>query len=61
MNSIKKKLDGVLKLDKLPKEIIISTMTITCKIDNNTNQEFVFDCENIAKYIDLKKDHFLIK
>lgn len=36
--------------DKLPEDILISTMTITCKID------LLFNVMNIGKYIDLKYD-----
>jgi TATA-box binding protein (TBP) (component of TFIID and TFIIIB) len=35
----------------IPKDINISTMTATCKIN-----DFKFNCENIAKYIDLSYD-----
>jgi len=45
-NAISKKLD----LDKLPDEIIISTMTFTCKIDSDLK----FNCENIAKFVSLQ-------
>jgi TATA-box binding protein (TBP) (component of TFIID and TFIIIB) len=37
--------------NKMPKEIYISTMTITCKIN-----DIKFNCENIARYIDLSYD-----
>lgn len=36
----------------LPNDIYISTMTVTCKIDN-----IKFNCENIARYIDLSYDN----
>lgn len=36
-----------LKFDKLPSDITISTMTLTCKINTT------FDCRNIARFVDL--------
>ena len=39
----------------LPNDIYISTMTITCKINN-----FKFNCENIARYVDLSYDGIII-
>lgn len=47
-NINKKKLALNIDLDKLPEDISISTMTITCKIDTE------FNVTNIGKYIDLK-------
>jgi TATA-box binding protein (TBP) (component of TFIID and TFIIIB) len=40
----------ILDYDKIPKDILISTMTITCKLGTNIN------LENVAKYIDLNLD-----
>jgi TATA-box binding protein (TBP) (component of TFIID and TFIIIB) len=36
----------------MPVDIYVSTMTVTCKIDN-----IKFDCENIARYIDLSYEN----
>jgi len=47
-NIKKKKLALNIDLDKLPEDVSISTMTITCKIDTE------FNVTNIGKYIDLK-------
>jgi TATA-box binding protein (TBP) (component of TFIID and TFIIIB) len=47
-NITKKKLALNIDLDKLPEDVFISTMTITCKIDTE------FNVTNIGKYIDLK-------
>jgi TATA-box binding protein (TBP) (component of TFIID and TFIIIB) len=44
-------IDDELLLSNIPKDIYISTMTVTCKIEN-----FKFNCENIARYIDLSYD-----
>lgn len=41
------------EINKLPKEITISTTTITCKINTT------FDVRYIAKYIDLRRDAIL--
>jgi TATA-box binding protein (TBP) (component of TFIID and TFIIIB) len=40
-----------LLLTQLPKDIYVSTMTATCKIN-----DLKFNCENIARYIDLSYD-----
>ena len=42
-----------LGIDKLPEEVKISTMTLTCKLDT------VFNCKNIARYTDLTFDGIL--
>ena len=47
-NINKKKLALNIDFDKLPDDVSISTMTITCKIDAE------FNVTNIGKYIDLK-------
>ncbi len=46
--AIEKKI--ILDFEKLPKEISISTMTITCKLNVN------IDLENVSQYIDLSMD-----
>jgi TATA-box binding protein (TBP) (component of TFIID and TFIIIB) len=51
IDKFKDYVEGELLLNLLPAEIYISTMTATCKINN-----FKFNCENIAKYIDLSYD-----
>jgi TATA-box binding protein (TBP) (component of TFIID and TFIIIB) len=47
------KLSKVLDIKKLPEDVIISTMTICCKMN------IQFNVDNIAKYIDLKSDGIL--
>lgn len=47
-NNIEKKI--ILDFSKLPKNISISTMTITCKLGTNVNLEYV------SKYVDLDMD-----
>jgi TATA-box binding protein (TBP) (component of TFIID and TFIIIB) len=51
IDKFKEYVEGELLLHLLPVEIYISTMTATCKIN-----DFKFNCENIAKYIDLSYD-----
>jgi len=41
---------NIIKLDDLPDEVIIATMTIVCKLD------IVFNLENIARFIELKNN-----
>jgi TATA-box binding protein (TBP) (component of TFIID and TFIIIB) len=50
-DKFKEYVEGELLLNLLPAEIYISTMTATCKIN-----DFKFNCENIAKYIDIYDD-----
>lgn len=45
--------EDILNFDKLPGEVKISTMTITCKLGTNIN------LENVAKYIDLNMNGIL--
>lgn len=47
IDKIVKSINEKLGFDKLPSDILISTMTLTCKIDTE------FNCRNIARYIDL--------
>lgn len=47
----KKFLEDELVFNMLPDDIYISTMTVTCKIG-----DIKFNCENIARYIDLSYD-----
>lgn len=49
-NTTRKRLAINIDFDKLPEDIAISTMTITCKIDT------IFNVMNIGRYIDLKYD-----
>jgi TATA-box binding protein (TBP) (component of TFIID and TFIIIB) len=51
MNKLKIDISNTLKQNKLNEDVCISTITFTCKLKNA-----VFDCENIAKYIDLSND-----
>jgi TATA-box binding protein (TBP) (component of TFIID and TFIIIB) len=51
IENFKEYVEKELLLNLLPEEIYISTMTATCKIN-----DFKFNCENIAKYIDLSYD-----
>lgn len=44
-------LNKLIKVDKLPEEVKISTMTVTCKMEG-----IIFNILNIAKYIDLSQD-----
>ena len=46
-------LSDKLGFDKLPEEVIISTMTLTCKLDVN------FNCRNIARFVDITYDGIL--
>jgi TATA-box binding protein (TBP) (component of TFIID and TFIIIB) len=45
---IRKTILDRIKLDLLPKDVMISVITVSCKLNVN------FNCENIAKYIDLE-------
>ena len=47
VNKVTTKAIKELEIYKLPKDVSISTMTIVCKMDT------IFNCRNIAKYIDL--------
>lgn len=51
--SIKAKIIKEFSVGHLPEDVTISTMTLTCKIATK------FNCENIAKYIDLNMSRIL--
>jgi TATA-box binding protein (TBP) (component of TFIID and TFIIIB) len=51
INKLSDQLLQIIQFDLIPKKIKVSTMTLTCKIKN-----LLFDCDNIAKYIDLSLD-----
>ena len=43
--NVKQKMLKILDIDKLPDDVVISTMTLVCKINNT------FNIPNIAKYL----------
>jgi TATA-box binding protein (TBP) (component of TFIID and TFIIIB) len=51
ISEFQKYIEDELLFSFMPKDIYISTMTISCKIDN-----IEFNCENISKYVDLSYD-----
>ena len=50
---IKTRLISEFDINKLPEDVNISTMTLVCSIDTK------FNCENIAKYVDLNLNRIL--
>jgi TATA-box binding protein (TBP) (component of TFIID and TFIIIB) len=51
IETFKKNLDDKMRLTNIPEEIRVSTLTITCTV-----KDIVFNCDNIARYIDLSED-----
>lgn len=53
--------DSIKNLDitELPDDVIISTITIVCRIGDKQPKTKIFNCKNIAKYIELRDDCIL--